>query len=63
MIKPCPFCESPDVQILENNESCWVNCMTCFADGPPHPIIEKAIARWNAAPRPQEILNDNFKRS
>lgn len=23
----------------------------------------EAIARWNAAPRPQEILNDNFKRS
>ena len=56
----CPFCDSDNIQILDNNEQTWINCMKCFADGPPDPLLAKAIVQWNAALRRNEVeLNDN----
>lgn len=43
----CPFCGSHSIQILESDELCWVNCMTCEADGPPQKTMGQAIDAWN----------------
>ncbi len=49
MISSCPFCNSSAVQVLENSDSCWVNCMDCNADGPVTENIDQAILEWNRA--------------
>ena len=53
-LKPCPFCGSEDVKLLEEVEiqgvlACFVNCRSCNACGSMFLTSKKkeAIAAWN----------------
>jgi len=45
-LKPCPFCKSEDVYMVECRES-YVFCDRCYARGPCHIIISDAAKEWN----------------
>lgn len=46
--KPCPFCGSINLRILELDKNSWaIECNDCHATGPIISSIENAIASWN----------------
>ena len=47
----CPFCQSTDVHGLGTASQRLVQCLSCFAAGPPGNSDAEAIAKWNAVPR------------
>lgn len=51
-LKPCPFCESPDVNVFGDkfNSSFKVGCNDCDAQGPYSEHREYAAQIWNARP-------------
>ena len=46
-LKPCPFCGSNEVHVVEAGPGNWVSCLDCDSDGPVVGTIEKAVAAWN----------------
>jgi len=64
-IKPCPFCESEDCAV-ENEDNYYYNvlCSYCCAGGPVEHTPEEAIRPWNSAPRMASfkfLLEENSK--
>lgn len=54
-IKPCPFCGSDDLCVLELSDNSCVRCRRCYSYGPNGKDEENAIERWNAAPRKEDV--------
>jgi len=46
-IKPCPFCESKDSQIIEAAGVAYVICKTCGANGPHCATKGGSHTKWN----------------
>lgn len=51
-IKPCPFCGSKDIEILEwtfkNDINTWqVECQECGVSGSMYSIKAEAVEEWN----------------
>lgn len=53
-LKPCPFCESEDLTIAQNEEPSshsygmyFVVCWDCYANGPYEKKKNTAIKKWN----------------
>ena len=46
-IKPCPFCESKDSQVIEAAGVAYVICKTCGANGPHCATKGGSHAKWN----------------
>lgn len=56
-LKPCPFCDSGNIDPATDGDGWWVKCRTCGTEGPIDDIDTVAIAAWNrralsAAPQP-----------
>lgn len=54
-IKPCPFCGSDDLAVLELSDNSCVRCRKCYSYGPNGKDEENAIERWNSAPRKEDV--------
>lgn len=53
-LKPCPFCGSSDVHVIENLD---VQCKECDAYGPEKPSREKAVNAWNTRPAAPPVID------
>lgn len=49
-LQPCPFCGSEDLE----NDTYFITCVTCEADGPIKGNEPEAIAAWNRRATPGE---------
>lgn len=54
-IKPCPFCGSDDLCVLELSDNSCVRCRKCYSYGPNGKDEENAIERWNSALRKEDV--------
>lgn len=54
-IKPCPFCGSDDLCVLELSDNSCVRCRKCYSYGPNGKDEENAIERWNSALRKGDV--------
>ena len=54
-IKPCPFCGSDDLCVLELSDNSCVRCRKCYSYGPNGKDEENAIERWNSTPRKEDV--------
>lgn len=54
-IKPCPFCGSDDLCVLELSNKSYVRCGKCYSYGPDGKDKDEAIERWNSAPRKEDV--------
>ena len=46
-LKPCPFCNSNDIKLVESN-SVWACCAFCNAEGPNTKTRKEACKAWNS---------------
>lgn len=54
-IKPCPFCGSNDLSVLELSNKSYVRCGKCYVYGPDGKDKEEAIERWDSALRKEDV--------
>ena len=46
-LKPCPFCQSEDIQAFDIGETFILYCNDCCASGPEADTLEDAVEKWN----------------
>lgn len=46
-LKPCPFCQSGNVQAFDIGDTFILYCNDCCATGPEADTREGAIEKWN----------------
>ena len=57
-LKPCPFCESEDISVVEEGWcDWWAQCPECCARGPIERSEERARDAWNDRPREADSAN------
>ena len=47
-LDPCPFCGEVTMVVAgEYEDKFYICCLTCYAQGPVHELVEGAIDLWN----------------
>jgi len=44
----CPFCQSDDLEMRQDDDNYCVACLACGAQGPKDDVTNAAIGLWNS---------------
>ncbi|MBQ7701551.1 MAG: Lar family restriction alleviation protein [Candidatus Methanomethylophilaceae archaeon] len=47
ILKPCPFCQSDNIQAFDIGRTFVLYCYECCSSGPEGKTLEDAIEKWN----------------